>query len=151
MWSTIRKNRYALYRRLLKLPEGVLVDAHMKTGGHVLKLIIVLLIISFFCAHTLTGSSDKDLLITSSLALPLKLGRISFLQFLVVGPMCLSFLSLCLQIYYQHYRMLDRVIRKLRYTQVPVVSEVNHSFVKLFNQVVIFTLVPTTMVFYTQI
>ena len=94
MWFYAKKQRLDLYRSMLRMPESVLADAHMKTGGHVLKVMIVLLILCFFCAHTLIGSSDKDLLITATLALPLKLGRISFLQFLVLGPMFLIFLTL---------------------------------------------------------
>lgn len=149
MFLLNNKNINRLYRSLLKMPEPVLTDAHAKTGGHMLKLIIFLVIIAFFCARTLTGSSDKDLLITSTLSLPLKLGNISFQQFMVIGPLFLFFLSFLIQIYYRRYLLLNRAINFFNYTHMPVVSEVNSIFVKIINHLVLYTLVPLTMILFT--
>ena len=112
-------------RAMYTIKEEKIIEAYLKTGETFRKIMTLLTLLCFFCIHTMLDSSDKDLLITSALALPFRLGFISFQLFIVVGPVILLILRVYLQIYYEHWTLLERVMTK-RSMNIPSNRNTNH-------------------------
>ena len=128
--------------------EDKIIEAYSKTGETFRKIMTLMTILCFFCIHTMLDSSDKDLLITSALALPFRLGYISFQLFIVVGPIILLILRIYLQIYYEHWKLLERVMSKRKMTKVPILSFHDHHFLDSMKLIILYLMIPFAMVFF---
>ena len=146
----LSKQRFSLLRALLKTPNDKLQEAHVKTSETVVRIMLILVIMCFFCIHTVACSSDKDLLVTASLALPLKLGRISFLMFVVIGPLILMLVRLYLQIYHEHALLLGEILVRKKLAKVPTVSHQDYPFVNISKGFVLYHLIPVAVIFFVK-
>ena len=141
---------FSVHRSLYKVDEEKVTKAYAKTNETFIRLSSILMLLSFFCLHTTLDSSDKELLITSSLALPFRLGYVSFQLFLLLGPITLVLLRSYIQVYYEHIYVLERIIAKKNFNKIPILSLEDNFLLKIVKDFNLYLLIPITMFFFVE-
>ena len=145
-----RRYHYSFYRILFKTEEHKLVEALSKTIGSFSKLMSIQVILCFFCIHTLLDSSDKELVITSSLNLPFRLGQLSYKLFILFSPIILMIIRGFQQVYYEHWQTLDNILKRKKTYMLPIVSFHNHPVLCLIKHFNLYLLIPFSMIFFIE-
>jgi Pentapeptide repeats (8 copies) len=111
---------------------------------------IILTFVGFVLFCLLAFLTPDSALLTGGewLSVPLA-GPISFLGFIVIGPVILIRLRVYLQIYIEHWRRLEPICRQLVKVRAPTLAPVQNPLLRSFAGLVIYLLLPVTMLAFT--
>lgn len=133
-------------REVLKtVPPEKLLDAYSQTGQRVTQLLITLFGVASFCFLSLLASDRSLLEAESTLDVPFA-GRVSFLGFMIIGPILLIGLRLYLTFFHEHWKALERALESSPAVRAPTVSLLTDPRLRLFSGFLLYCAVPLLMI-----
>jgi hypothetical protein len=123
-------------------------QAQNETSATIVKIMLTFVGAASFCLLSLLAP-DSSLLTTGvTLNVPFA-GPVSFLGFMIVGPLVLIVLRIYLQIYVELMRRLEPIGQRLHPLRVPTLDVRRNALLRVFTGFVLYLLLPLTMLVFT--
>jgi hypothetical protein len=136
-------------RGLNKLSPELIATAQEKTAATIFKIMLTFAGAASFCLLTLLGTDTAFITNGERLDVPVA-GPVSFLGFMIIGPLVLIGLRIYLQIYVEHLRKLERIGQRLHTVRrAPTLIFLKNRLLRVFTGIVFYLLLPLTMLFFT--
>jgi hypothetical protein len=130
---------------LKEVPPEKLLEAYTQTGQRVTQLLITLFGVVSFCFLSLLASDRSLLGAESTLDVPFA-GRVSFLGFMIIGPILLIGLRLYVTFFHQHWKALELALESSSAVRAPTVSLLTDPRLQLFSGFLLYCAVPLLMI-----
>ena len=126
----------------------MIAQAQEETSATIFKIMLTFVGAASFCLLSLLAPDSS--LLTSGVTLNVPFaGPVSFLGFIIVGPVILIALRIYLQIYVKHYRRLEPIGRWLHPVRAPTLVVSRNLLLRGFTGLVLYLLLPLTMLMFT--
>ena len=129
--------------------KTLVLEIHQKCSETVTKAMLTLLGVALFCTLTALGSPDKLLIAgESTVKMPFADAPITFLSFIVAGPLLLAVVTVYLHIFYGYWLELERERRQINQSVIGTAEQQIESTPSLFCLTGWVPRLLTTLVFY---
>jgi hypothetical protein len=128
-------------------PEMV-AQAQSETSATIVKIVLTFVGAASFCLLSLLAPDSSLLTNGVTLNVPFA-GPVSFLGFMIVGPLVLIVLRIYLQIYVELMRRLEPIGQRLHPLRVPTLDIRRNVLLQGFTSFVLYLLLPLTMLAFT--
>ncbi len=128
-------------------PE-MIAQAQSETSATIVKIMLTFAGAASFCLLSLLEPDSSLLTNGGRLSVPVA-GPVSFLGFMIVGPLILIVLRIYLQIYVELMRRLEPIGQRLHPLRVPTLDVRRNSLLRGFTGFVLYLLLPLTMLAFT--
>jgi uncharacterized protein YjbI with pentapeptide repeats len=123
-------------------------QAQAETSATIVKIMLTFAGVASFCLLSLLAPDSS--LLTSGVTLNVPFaGPVSFLGFMIIGPLVLIVLRIYLQIYLEPKRRLDPIGQRLHPIRVPTLDVSRNALLRAFTGFVVYLLLPLTMLAFT--
>src|SRR5262249_19935852 len=145
---SIKRRSTSRRQGLRKLSPDLISKARDETATQVTRVGLTFLGTAAFCLLSLLSPDTALLGDSEKINVPLA-GPVSFMGFMVLGPLVLIVLRVYLQIYVEHSDRLDRLARSLSVVRAPTFVPLQNHLIRLFSGFVFYVLLPLTMLLFT--
>jgi Pentapeptide repeats (8 copies) len=123
-------------------------QAQSETSATIVKIMLTFVGAASFCLLSLLAPDSSLLTNGVTLNVPFA-GPVSFLGFMIVGPLVLIVLRIYLQIYVELMRRLEPIGQRLHPLRVPTLDVRRNALLRVFTGFVLYLLLPLTMLVFT--
>lgn len=135
------------HKGLSKLSPDLLAKAADDTAAQITKILLAFAGTSIFCILSLLTPNSALLASTEKLNVPFA-GPVSYYGFLMLGPAILTIMWIFLQIYAEHGRRLDTIIRRAHPQRAPTLIPLRNPIFRLFMIFGFYMLLPLVIIMF---
>ena len=132
---------------LRKLSPDLISKARDETATQVTRIGLTFVGTAAFCLLSLLSPDSALLGGSERINVPFA-GPVSFIGFMMIGPLVLIVLRVYLQIYVEHSGRLDRLAQSMSVVRPPTLVPLENSWIRLFSGLVFYALLPVAMMFF---
>jgi hypothetical protein len=118
------------------------------TAGQVTRILLTFVGTAMFCVLSLLTPDSALLAGNEKLNVPLA-GPVSFFGFILLGPTILIAQRVYLQIYLEHARRLDRLLRRVTAPRAPTLMPLENPLLRIVGSLAFYLLLPGVMFMFT--
>jgi uncharacterized protein YjbI with pentapeptide repeats len=135
-------------RGLRKLSPDLISKARDETATQVTRIGLTFLGTAAFCLLSLLSPDSALLGGSEKINVPLGIGPVSFVGFMLLGPAVLIALRVYLQIYVEHSMRLDRLVCSLSTVRAPTLVPLDNRLIRLVSVVIFYGLLPVAILLF---
>src|SRR5215471_18581574 len=145
--STLTGRRQGLRKLSPDLLNDFVSKASDETAKQVTRIGLTFFGTFAFCFLSLFSPDSALLGGSEKINMPFA-GPVSFIGFMLLGPLVLIVLRIYLQIYVEHGERLDRLARSMSAVRAPTLIPLRNPLIRLFSGLIFYTLLPLVMLLF---
>jgi uncharacterized protein YjbI with pentapeptide repeats len=136
------------HQGLRKLSPDIIGKARDETTTQVMRIGLTFLATAAFCLLSLLSPDSALLGGSERINVPLGIGPVSFVGFMLLGPAVLIALRVYLQIYVEHSIRLDRLARSVSIVRAPTLVPLDNRLIRLVSGLIFYALLPVAILLF---